>query len=145
MTIPGRITDFIAENDVLTIATAGGDIPYCATVFYAFLPEKNLLAFMSDKTTRHMHEALKNENIAGSIIAKNVSLSKVQGLQLTGKLFEPKNALKEECTTKYLWAFPIASLHQSNIWAIEFSFLKLTDYRLGFGKKLIWTKEAGIA
>lgn len=141
MNVPERIADFISENEVMTIATSSENIPYCATVFYVYLPEKNLLAFMSDKDTRHSLEAMANKNVAGTIIAKNVSVSKVQGIQLTGKMFEPLDNLKEECTSRYIWTYPVAALHNSSLWAIELSFLKLTDYRLGFGKKIIWKSE----
>lgn len=140
MEIPRRIIDFISENDVLTLATCANNKPYCATVFYIFLEERNLLAFMSDAKTRHMREALENTMVAGTIIAKNVSVAKVQGLQFTGTLLQPDNTLREECSSKYLWAFPMAALHDSGLWAIDLSFLKLTDYRLGFGKKLTWEK-----
>jgi len=31
---------------------------------------------------------------------------------------------------------------KTNLWVVDLSFLKFTDNRLGFGKKLIWGKEA---
>ncbi len=138
MTIPNRISDFILENEVMTIATSSQNIPYCATVFYVFLPDKNLMVFMSDIITRHMQDALSNKIIAGTIIAKDVNISNVKGLQFTGNIFKPEPDLKEECTSKYLWAFPMAILHKSSLWTVEFTFLKLTDNHLGFGKKIIW-------
>lgn len=141
MNIPERITDFINANEVMTIATSSENIPYCATVFYVYLSDKNLLVFMSDKSTRHSREAMANRNVAGTIIAKNVSVSKVQGIQLAGKIFEPQDNLKEECASRYIWTYPVAALHNSSLWTIEISFLKLTDYRLGFGKKIIWKSE----
>ena len=138
MTIPNRISDFILENEVMTIATSSQNIPYCATVFYVFLPDKNLMVFMSDIITRHMQDALSNKIIAGTIIAKDVNISNVKGFQFTGNFFKREPDLKEECTSKYLWAFPMAILHKSSLWTVEFTFLKLTDNHLGFGKKIIW-------
>lgn len=138
MNFPKRISDFISDNDVMSVATSSLNIPYCATMFYVYHREKNLLAFMSDSSTRHMKEALVNSNVAGTIVAKNVSLSKVQGIQFSGKVFAPEGNIKEECNVKYLWAFPMAKLHDSSLWVIKPSFFKLTDYRLGFGKKITW-------
>ena len=40
----------------------------------------------------------------------------------------------------YLKAFPYALLHLETLWIIEPDFYKLTDNRLGFGKKIIWQK-----
>jgi uncharacterized protein len=141
MSIPGQILNFISENEVMTIATSSGNIPYCATVFYVYLEDKNILVFMSDKSTRHAREMTGNEKIAGTIIVKHVSVSTVQGLQLMGKVFEPCHALREECSSKYLWAYPMAAFHSSTLWAIKPNFFKLTDYRLGFGKKIAWKQE----
>ncbi len=139
--IPERIRDFISENNVLTIATILQNIPYCATVFYAYIPEKNLLVFMSDVNTKHIQDTILNNKIAGTIITKNVSISNVRGIQFTGTIYELKEGLLSECKFQYLEHFPLAALHNSILWGIDISFLKLTDNRLGFGKKIIWNKS----
>ena len=33
-------------------------------------------------------------------------------------------------------------LMKTNLWIVELSFLKFTDNRLGFGKKIYWGNEA---
>ncbi len=141
MTIPQRITEFISENDVMTIASSSQNQPYCAAVFYVYIPEKNLMCFMSDKTTRHIQEIILNDCVSGTILPKNVSIAKVKGLQFTGKIFEPEDSTKKECIFNYHKLYPMAILHPSTLWVIEPDFFKLTDYRLGFGKKLLWKKE----
>ena len=42
--------------------------------------------------------------------------------------------------TVYLKKFPFAILKNTALWYIEPTFLKFTDNRLGFGKKIIWEK-----
>ena len=38
---------------------------------------------------------------------------------------------------KYLKRFPYARLMETTLWTLKLSFVKYTDNRLGFGKKLI--------
>jgi len=66
---------------------------------------------------------------------------KIQGIQLTGLLFMPENELKQKISKAYLKKYPFAVLMKTTLWVLEPDFLKFTDNRLGFGKKLIWKKE----
>jgi uncharacterized protein len=34
--------------------------------------------------------------------------------------------------------FPVAALMDTRLWIVRLTFIKMTDNRLGFGKKLIW-------
>ncbi len=38
--------------------------------------------------------------------------------------------------------YPFAILMKTQLWVVDLDFIKLTDNRLGFGKKLIWKKDA---
>ena len=38
--------------------------------------------------------------------------------------------------------FPVANLMDLHLWQLDVTYLKFTDNRLGFGKKLIWTRDA---
>ncbi|MFQ9504260.1 MAG: hypothetical protein ACLR1G_10405 [Alistipes indistinctus] len=38
-----RIVRFIGRHHVLTLATTVDDVPHCSSLFYAYLPEQNLL------------------------------------------------------------------------------------------------------
>ncbi len=136
-----KIIEFIKKHHVLTLATALGGKPWCANCFYAYLEEENSLVFTSDEETRHIQEAAKNPEVAGSIVLETEIIGKIQGIQFEGlmlNLTEKTIGAYKRC---YLKRFPYAVISNSPIWAIELTLIKFTDNRLGFGKKLIWKKE----
>ena len=133
-----RIIDFIKRHHVLTLATVSGEgVPYCAACFYAYDKERNRLVFTSDDTTRHAQEMLQNANVAIGITLETRVVGKVQGAQICGKA-ERGN---EQDKLLYIKRFPYAAVMPLNLWAVEPSFIKLTDNTLGFGKKLIWNSQ----
>jgi uncharacterized protein YhbP (UPF0306 family) len=133
-----RITEFIAKHHVLTLATEKEHKPWCATCFYSYRSEDQTLIFTSDMPTRHITEILLNPFVAGSIVLETKIIGKIQGIQLEGKIIKPSE--KDEGTYKrhYISRFPFAILNNSSIWVLQLTYLKFTDNRLGFGKKLIW-------
>ena len=136
--IDKRIVDFIKRHHVLTLATATSDgVPYCAACVYAYDKERNRLIFTSDDKTNHAQQMLQNANVAIGITLETRVVGKVQGVQICGKV-ERGN---EEDKRVYIKRFPYAALAPLNIWAVEPSFIKLTDNTLGFGKKLIWNNQ----
>ena len=136
--IDKRITDFIKRHHTLNLATVSSEgMPYCAACFYAYDKERNRLIFTSDDTTRHAQEMAVNPNVACAITLETRVVGKVQGLQICGTALRGD----EEDKRHYIKRFPYTALAQLNIWAIEPTFLKLTDNTLGFGKKLIWKSQ----
>jgi uncharacterized protein len=136
-----RIEQFIAEHHVLTLATEAGGQPYCASCFYVYLPEQQVFVFTSDTDTRHGREALANDKVAASIVLETRTVGKIQGLQLTGKLSLSNDDFMEPARVAYLKAFPFAVLKPASLWKLHVQHFKLTDNRLGFGKKIIWDRE----
>ena len=136
-----RIVEFIDKHHVLTLATTKNNVPYCANCFYVYYPEENMLVFTTDHNTKHAKDALKQNIVAGSIVLETNVVGKIQGLQFQGKMFEPDDALLKKIKKQYLKRFPVAMLMKTNLWVVELNFLKFTDNRLGFGKKLIWGEE----
>ena len=139
--LPKKIIDFIKEHHVLTLATSVNNIPYCANCFYVYLENKNCFVFTSDIETKHVQDAIKNENVAGSVVLETSVVGKIQGVQFQGKMFLPESDLKKEVNKSYMKKYPFAKLMKTQLWCLELNFAKLTDNRLGFGKKLIWEKE----
>lgn len=137
-----RIIEFIKNHHVLTLATSNQNIPYCANCFYVYSEEDNMLIFTSDYETKHVKDLKQQEIVAGSIVLETNIIGKIQGVQFQGKIYEPKDELLDKVKKKYLFRFPVAVLMKTTLWAVELSFLKFTDNRLGFGKKLIWGTEA---
>ena len=136
-----RIVEFIQEHHVLTLATSSEKGAYCSNCFYAYMENENLLVFTSDMETRHAQEALKNNYVAASIVLETNVVGKIQGIQLNGNMIRPEGELLKKAKKRYLKRFPVAQLMKTTIWILEPYFIKMTDNRLGFGKKLIWEKE----
>jgi len=136
-----RITDFIKKHHVVTLATSAENIPWVCHCFYAYMKGENWLVFTSDEQTRHVKEVLVNSNVSGGIVLETSVVSKVQGIQFSGVMRRPTEEEKGSVTRAYLLRFPFAVLMNANLWIVEINSIKMTDNRLGFGKKLIWDKS----
>ena len=133
-----RIVDFFKRHHVLNLATVSGSgEPYCAACFYAYDKERNRLIFTSDDSTRHAQEMLQNAKVACGITLETRIVGKVQGAQICGIAQRGD----EQDKKAYIKRFPYAAVAPLNIWAVEPTFIKLTDNTLGFGKKLIWNSQ----
>lgn len=136
--IDGRIIRFFRKHHVLTIATTVDGRPWCANCFYVYLEDENALVFTTDSETRHGKEFILNPNVAGSVVLETMIVGKIRGIQFTGIVSEPTGELPEKARRAYLKRFPIASLMETRLWIVSLSYIKMTDNRFGFGKKLIW-------
>ncbi len=136
-----RIVDFIKEHHVLTLATSENNQPYCCNCFYVYHPEENCFAFSSDEGTKHIQDVRQNAQVGASIVLETKTVGKIQGLQITGVLKEAEGETLKTYKKMYLKQFPYAILKSTKLWILEVDFLKMTDNRLGFGKKIIWKKD----
>ncbi len=136
-----RIVEFIDEHHVLTLATVINDSPWCANCFYVYLEEENCFIFTSDDTTKHIQDVLVNKNVAGSVVLETKTVGKIRGIQFRGTLEKPDKTLESKAKKAYLKKYPYAILMKTSLWVLKIDYLKMTDNRLGFGKKLIWEKE----
>ena len=125
---------------MLTIATTVENEPWCANCFYIYLEEENALVFTTDADTRHGEEFLKNPLVAGSVVLETIVIGKIQGIQFQGLVSEPEGDMLSKAKWAYLKKFPPAVLMDTHLWMVKLTLIKLTDNRLGFGKKLIWTQ-----
>ena len=134
-----RIIKFIEGHHVMTLATVDSDgTPYCTTLFYAYMPDENALVFSSDNHTRHYHEMAHNNRVAAAIALETKIIGKIQGVQITGCVELPGDASLDHFRNAYLKKFPYAALSDLTLWVLHPDSIKLTDNRLGFGKKIIW-------
>jgi uncharacterized protein YhbP (UPF0306 family) len=133
-----RITEFIKKHHVLTLATSNENNPWCANCFYVWLDNENCFVFTTDPVTKHGSDAIKNPQVAGSVVLETSVVGKVQGIQFTGTMKVPEGDLAEKAKVAYLKRFPVAILMKTNLWVVKAGYIKMTDNRLGFGKKLIW-------
>ena len=136
-----RIQKFITENKVLTMCTSKENVPYCASCCYAYDEENQLLIFSSENHTRHIEEAIKNSQVAGTINTESKTVAKIQGIQFKGEFIIPNEEQQSNYYQIYYKKFPFAKAMKAPIWAIELTWIKMTDNTLGFGKKLEWESE----
>ena len=145
--IDRRILDFIAEHHVMTLAcavrTTGSGEPelWCANVFYVYDLEEEAFIITSDAGTRHARMFLENPHVTGSVVLETEKVGKIRGLQFAGRVRCCEGGIFDRCRFKYLKRFPYAMLKGGEVWLVEPYTMKYTDNRLGFGKKLHWTRE----
>jgi uncharacterized protein len=138
--IEERIKKFFRRHHVLTIATTVDNIPWCANCFYVYLEEENALVFTTDSDTRHGKEFIKNQVVAGSVVLETLVIGKIRGIQFEGIVSEPKDKMLQKARSAYLKRFPVAALMDTRLWIVDLTYIKMTDNRLGFGKKVVWER-----
>ena len=139
--IESRIIKFFRKHHVLTIATSAENELWCANCYYVYLEEENALVFTTDKDTRHGKEFLKNPFVAGSVVLETMRVGKIQGIQFQGIVSEPEGEMLSKAKWAYLKKFPPAVLMDTHLWILKLTLIKMTDNRLGFGKKILWTHD----
>ncbi|MBT5699654.1 MAG: hypothetical protein HOJ12_06625 [Flavobacteriales bacterium] len=136
--IDKRIIDFIQEHHLLTLSTSKDNRSYCCNVFYVYDEKNNSLIFSSETKTKHAQDFIENSNVAASIALETKDVKKIQGVQLLGTITELKAEELNNATKQYLKEFPYAEKMKLHLWQMKLTFIKMTDNKLGFGKKLIW-------
>ena len=132
------IVQFINKHYLLALATSKDNLVYCCNVYYVFNKENNSLIFSSDTKTKHAQDFIANPNVAGTIALETKEISKIQGVQLLGKIKELKGKQLKIAKEQYVKVYPYSRLMETHLWEMELTFAKMTNNRLGFGKKLIW-------
>lgn len=126
----------------MTLATSNNSQPWCCNCFYAYMEDVNGFVFTSDNHTRHVQEFLVNPIVSASIVLETKVVGMIRGIQMSGTVSQPEGDLLKKCRSRYLRRFPYAVLMETTLWLFEPSYIKMTDNRLGFGKKLMWEKDA---
>lgn len=146
--IDPRILDFIGEHHVLTVAcvsrgsTDGVPELWCANAFYVFDAQEEGFIITSEAKTRHAQLFLENPQVTGSVVLETEEVGKIRGLQFAGTVRRCDGGLFDRCRLKYLKRFPYAVFKGGEVWLISLDRVKYTDNRLGFGKKLLWRRDA---
>lgn len=149
-----RIKRFLRHHHVLTLSTNEEQGSWTAHCFYAFMPGHEALVFTSDPETRHGRNMVQNPKVSGGIVLETKVIGKIRGLQLTGRAFLIGNSAGQPVTegtavapsvreirSAYLKRFPFAIAEKLDLWILHIDYIKMTDNRLGFGKKLTWESQ----
>ena len=139
--IDRRVIRFFRKHHVLTIATTVENEPWCANCFYVYMEEENALVFTTGNDTRHGQEFVKNPLVARSVVLETMVIGKIRGIQFQGIISEPGGDILDRAKSRYLKRFPVAALMDTRLWVVKLTYIKMTDNRLGFGKKLVWTHD----
>ncbi len=134
-----RIKSLFRRHHVLSIATVSERGPWCASCFYAWDEENNTLVVTTDPETRHGAEFRSSPEVAGTIALETKRVGRIRGAQFTGTVSEPEGDHLKRARRIYLRRFPYAALVDLHLWVIHLNHIKLTDNRLGFGKKILWS------
>jgi uncharacterized protein len=140
--IDAKIIRFFRKHHVLTVATTVNNEPWCANCFYVYLEEENALVFTTGNDTRHGKEFSLNSLVAGTVVLETMVIGKIRGIQFQGEVSEPEGDLLVRAKSRYLKRFPVAILMDTQLWVVKLTYIKMTDNRLGFGKKIIWMHDA---
>lgn len=131
---PEKIAAFLREHHVLTLATCAEGVPYATPLFYSYDEGRNCFVFASGSETEHARQMKANPEVAAGIYLETDTVGKIQGLQCLGRV-APADDADKKC---YFDRFPYARAMSPLLWQFEPVWMKLTDNRLGFGKKVIW-------
>jgi uncharacterized protein len=140
--LDNKIIRFLQKHHVMTLATSDNNQPWCCSCFYVYDEKKNTFLVTSDADTRHITEVTKQPHVAGAIALETTMVGKIQGVQFSGLMTEIKGEEFNKAKKVYIKRFPVAAFSELQLWHIEPEFLKFTDNRLGFGKKMIWQKKS---
>lgn len=114
--------------------------PYCFTCYYSFDENEKLLYFKTSDDSNHSHFMKKNRIVAGTILPDKSKTGEVRGLQFRGEILELNHNFSKGASAHYHLRFPFALAMKGDVFTIRLSDAKLTDSRLGFGKKVIWER-----
>ena len=139
-----KILKFIREHHIFTLAVSCENKPWCATCYFVYLEDMNLFVFTSDHDTKHIRDIIGsgNYNAAGAIALETKLVGKIRGVQFAGLMRELAGNEFKKAKAAYLKAFPVARFVRLHLWGLDPEIIKMTDNRLGFGKKLIWRSNA---
>ncbi len=132
-----KVEAFLSKHHLLSLATSAGNVPQSASLFYAYDAEKVTFVVASDTKTEHIQNVLANDNVSGTVALETDEVGKIEGIQFRAKM----KMITHKEGELYFREFPFAKVMNPQLWSIALEEIKLTDNRLGFGKKLYWQRE----
>ena len=125
---------FLQEHHVLSLATQAAEELSVCSLFYAYSKSSRSFVVASSEDTTHINHIKQNSKIAGNILLETKTVGKIRGVQFRGEF---KALEDKELKKLYFETFPYALALLPKLWQIEVSYFKMSDNRLGFGKKII--------
>lgn len=117
--------------------------PYCFSCFFALNAEAGLLYFKSSAYSRHAVLMKKNPFVAGTILPDKLNKILIKGIQFEAIVLDGQQPLVKRTLGIYLKKHPLAFAIPGDVWTLQINKIKMTDSKLGFGKKINWERESG--
>ncbi len=133
-----RIVGVIRQHHLLTLSTVHQNRPYSCSAFYSFNAKEVCFIIASDTATQHIQNVRHNPNVAVNIALETQEVGMIRGVQCHGCMSVLESSVLQ---AEYFKSFPYARVMRPLLWKITIEQIKLTDNRLGFGAKIIWTRE----
>lgn len=130
-----KIADFLREHHVMSLSTTDFEEISTCSLFYAYDEDLQSFVVASSESTTHISHIEKNCNVSGNILLETDVVGKIQGVQFKGEFTKLED---KSLKSSYFKEFPYALALQPTLWKIKVNYFKMTDNRLGFGKKIIW-------
>ena len=136
-----RIDEYIKQQSCANVCCVDGNgLPYCFSCFYACNSNDRLLYYKSPFDARHSKIILINPAVAGTIMPDKLNKLHVKGIQFEGTVLPLEHPSSKNAAAFYYKKNPMAVAMPGEIWTIQINNIKFTDSRLGFGKKLTWSR-----
>ncbi|MEF3109706.1 YhbP family protein [Raoultella sp. WB_B2P2-3] len=135
---------WLSKQHVITWCVASEGELWCANAFYIYDPENVAFYLLSDEKTRHGQMTGERAKVAGTVNGQPKTVALIRGVQFKGEIRRLHGEEEAEMRQRYVRRFPVARALPAAVWEIRPDELKFTDNTLGFGKKLLWQREAAI-
>lgn len=100
------------------------------------------MVITSESKTRHIQMLVSAGTglVSGGVSLETESVGLIRGVQFNGFMKQVQERFLNNYRLSYLKRFPYAILKGGDLWTIRITEIKFTDNRLGFGKKLHWSR-----
>ena len=148
--LPAAVLAFLAEQQVMTLATHGADGPWAAAVFYA--ESGTDLIFVSSPGSRHAGQLALDPRCAAAIHGPAADWASIRGIQLEGRVQALQGDARARAQTLYGEKFPFArpavaaatllqALARVHWYRLRIERLFLIDNARGFGRRQVFEPE----
>ena len=136
------IIEFIEKQKSCTLCCVDeSGKPYCFSCLYVFNAEHGLLYFKSSSKSKHCQILPKNPSVAGTILPDKLNVLMIKGIQFEGMVLPVNHFLGDRAAAFYYKKNPAAVTVGGDIWIVKIDTIKMTDSKLGFGKKITWSRN----
>nr|WP_244987288.1 YhbP family protein [Winslowiella toletana] len=135
------IGDYLQQQHVLTLCSGERDSLWCASCFYVFDRDEVAFLLMSASSTEHGALMQQQALVAGTVSDQTKTVALIRGVQYQGEVSCLSGDEAQRARTHYQRRFPLAKLITTPVWKIRINRLKMTNNRLGFGRKLHWLRN----